>query len=288
MIEHKQFILRGLAAGIAAGLLAFIFSRIFAEPIIQHAIDYESGRDAAQQTLDKAAGLHIADEGKDPFTRGVQRGVGIGTALILFGAAMGGIFSVTYISAARRWTNVRPRVLALGVAGAAFLAIYLLPFLKYPANPPSIGHPDTIKDRSALYLVMVIASIAALAFGMFVRDRLAPRMGGWNAALAGVLGVAVLLAIVMIVLPPLGHLHENVKEFGRHATETPLPLKDPQGHIVFPGFPADDLFRFRLYAVANQFILWTTTGLIFGALVERMAVRRGSTVTVGEPAGSMG
>ena len=42
------------------------------------------------------------------------------------------------------------------------------------------------------------------------------------------------------------------------------------GKIVFPGFPADVLFKFRLYSVINQLILWTTIGLAFGPLVERM------------------
>ncbi|MBN6547760.1 CbtA family protein, partial [Actinacidiphila bryophytorum] len=45
---EKKLILRGLLAGAAAGLLAFLFARVFAEPQIGKAIDYESGRDAAQ------------------------------------------------------------------------------------------------------------------------------------------------------------------------------------------------------------------------------------------------
>jgi hypothetical protein len=77
------------------------------------------------------------------------------------------------------------------------------------------------------------------------------------------------MSIVMVILPPLGHLHTNVLNYGRHATETPLPLTDAKGAIVYPGFPADDLFKFRLYSVINQMILWGTLGLGFGSLVER-------------------
>ena len=54
-----------------------------------------------------------------------------------------------------------------------------------------------------------------------------------------------------VVLPPIGHLHANVARFGQHATETPLPLRDSHGQIVFPGFPADVLFKFRLYSVSQ-------------------------------------
>ena len=34
----------------------------------------------------------------------------------------------------------------------AFVVVYLVPFLKYPANPPSVGDPDTIGKRTALVL----------------------------------------------------------------------------------------------------------------------------------------
>ena len=53
---EKKLILRGVLAGAIAGLLAFVFARIFAEPVINQAINYESGRDAVIAALDKAAG----------------------------------------------------------------------------------------------------------------------------------------------------------------------------------------------------------------------------------------
>ena len=37
---------RGALAGVVAGILGFIFARIFAEPVINQAIAYESGRDS--------------------------------------------------------------------------------------------------------------------------------------------------------------------------------------------------------------------------------------------------
>jgi hypothetical protein len=74
----------------------------------------------------------------------------------------------------------------------------------------------------------------------------------------------------MLLLPSFGHLQANVDEFGKHATETPLPLTDSQGKIVFPGFPADTLFSFRLYSVGAQLILWATIGLIFAPAAEKL------------------
>ena len=78
------------------------------------------------------------------------------------------------------------------------------------------------------------------------------------------------MGLVMASLPMLGHLPFNVAQYGRHATETPLPLRDSKGVIVFPGFPADTLVQFRLYSVAAQILLWSVLGLTFGPMAERL------------------
>ena len=49
--------------------------------------------------------------------------------------------------------------------------VYLVPFVKYPANPPSIGHPDTITDRSGLYLLMVVCSVIFLVTAVWLGQR---------------------------------------------------------------------------------------------------------------------
>ena len=253
---EKRIIWRGLLAGAIGGLLAFLFARVFAEPQIQQAIDYESARDAAQQTIDKAAGLPVESEGMEVFSRAVQANIGIGVALILFGAAMGGLFAVAYMLYLGRSGRLRPRTLALLVAGGGFLGMYLVPFLKYPANPPAIGHADTIQLRSSFYLLMVAASVLFLVLTVWLGKRLQARFGTWNATLiaGGVFIVAT--AIVMLVLP--------------RVAETPEPLTDATGKIVFPGFPADVLFHFRFYSVGAQLVLWAAIGLIFAPMAERL------------------
>lgn len=110
--------------------------------------------------------------GPDIFSRTVQANIGFG--IVLFGAAMGAIFAVVYCVAIGRVGKISPRNLALLVAGGLFLGFYLVPFLKYPANPPSIGHPETIKDRGGLYLLMVVLS---LAFIVGARGMAGPAVG---------------------------------------------------------------------------------------------------------------
>ena len=267
---ERRLIARGLLAGALAGLVAFCFARIFAEPAVNQAIAYERGRDAAQAALNRTAGLPVDAGGPDLFSRAVQGNLGIGVGLIGFGAAMGALYSVVYLLCLGRVGRVQPKTLALLVAGAGLAGLYLVPYLKYPANPPAIGHAETIKQRTALYLTMVVCSVAFIVAAVWLGRRLAPRFGTWNASLLAALGFAVAIGIVMAILPSLGELSANVQAYGHHATETPLPLTDPKGAIVYPGFPADTLFSFRFYSVCNQVLLWGTLGLAFGPMAERV------------------
>jgi hypothetical protein len=278
---EKRLLGRGVLAGALAGLLAFVFARIFAEPVISAAVKYESGRDAAQNLLNMKAGKLIDAAGPDIFSRTVQADVGIGVGMIAFGAAMGALFAIVFTVCLGRVGNLRPRVLALLVAGGGFFGFYLVPFLKYPANPPSIGHPETIKQRTAYYLIMVVASLVLLGLAVLLGRRLQQRLGSWNAVLVAGGTFVVAIGIVMAVLPQLGHLAFNKQQYGLHATETPLPLRDPQGTIVYPGFPADTLVQFRLYSVAAQLLLWSALGLMFGPLAERLLVPAAARVRRG-------
>ena len=283
---ETRLILRGILAGAIGGVLAFVFARIFAEPQIQQAVDYESARDAAQQALDKAAGLPVEAGGMEVFSRTVQANVGIGVALIFFGMAMGALFAVAYAICLGRTGRIRARSLAVLVAGGAFLSLYAVPFVKYPANPPAIGHADTIGLRSSFYLLMVGSSVLFLILTVWLGRRLQARFGTWNATLiAGAVFIAA-TAIVMLVLPSFGELAAN-KQF-HQATETPAPLTDPSGKIVFPGFPADLLFNFRLYSIGAQLILWTAIALVFGPLAERLIEQRGARAGDGRRPATVG
>lgn len=266
----RNLVLRGVGSGAVAGLVAFVFARIFAEPVIQAAIDYESARDDARNALAVAAGRPVDPEGPAIFSRAIQANVGIGVGMILFGVAMGALFAVAYCLAWGRTGRQSPRRLALLVALGGFVTLYLVPFLKYPANPPSIGHPDTIGDRSGLYLVMVLGSVVAALVALWAGQRLAERLGSWNATLVGIASFLVLVGVLMAALPSLGQLQTNLEQYGNLTTETPQPLRDAKGTIVLAGFDADLLYRFRLYAVGAQALLWAVLGSCFGPLAERV------------------
>ena len=162
---EKRLIARGLVAGAIAAVLAFAFARLCAEPVIGRAIAFEDGRTDAEA----AHGVH--EHGVDLFTRGVQANVGLGFGVLIFGVAMGALFAVLFCVVYGRVEGVGPQRLSMLLAAAAFVAVYLVPFVKYPPNPPAVGQSDTIGMRTGWYLVMVLASIVGMVFAVSLQQR---------------------------------------------------------------------------------------------------------------------
>jgi hypothetical protein len=280
---EARIIGRGVLSGFIAGVFAFVFARIFAEPYIQNAIDYESGRDDAIAAIAKAQGIAVDPDGPEIFSRTIQSNIGIATGIIGFATAMGALIAVAYLVLHGRFA-IRPRTLALVITGLAFLGVYLVPFVKYPANPPAVGHTFTIGTRTELYLTMVGCSLLFIALAAVLAQRLKARFGIYNATLIAAAAFIVAISVVIGLLPSLGHLAanralENSIGYGKSATETPLPVRDAHGNITYPGFSADVLWKFRFYSVIAQVIIWGGIGLIFSALVERFLNKEAENAT---------
>src|SRR4051794_5342415 len=223
-----------MLVGVAAGLLAFAFAYVFGEPHVQKAIDFES----------YLARIHHEPEGPELVSRGLQRTAGLLTGTLAMGVALGGLFALVFAWAYGRIGAFSPRATAALLALGAYVTVILVPFTKYPANPPTIGNPDTIGRRTLLYLTMIVISLlAALAAGR-IRRQLGPRIGGWNAAVTAVAAYVAVIAVAQLVLPAVH--------------ETPA------------GFPADVLYRFRLASLGINLTLWTAIGLGFGAAAQRL------------------
>ncbi|MGE0220923.1 CbtA family protein [Mycolicibacterium sp.] len=254
---EKQIIWRGLLAGAVAGVLAFLFARIFVEPRIELAIGYEEGVGAAHEAAEAAAGVAAHSHGEGGgFTRAVQMNIGMGLGVLLFSLAIGALFAVVFAVAYGRVGNVSARLLSVYVAGGMLLSLYVVPALKYPASPPALSLDETIRQRTLLYLLVVVLSAVLLVGAVYLGRRLVARLGTWNATLAAGGAYLVAVAVLFLVLP------------GIH--ETPGPLVDGAGTIIYEGFPADVLYEFRLYSLGTQVVIYATIGLVFAALVSRL------------------
>ena len=242
-------LLRGMLIGIVAGLLCFGFLKIVGEPQVDRAIAFETQLDeakakAAAQAL-IAKGLPAPKEEPKPelVSRRVQAGIGLFTGVMVYNVAFGGLFALAFALAYGRMAEFGPRATAALLAILGLVAVYIVPNLKYPANPPAVGDPVTIGARTALYFSMIAISLAAMIAAGVLRLRLVARYGAWNAFL--IAGAAYLVVVI--------------------AAGLALPAVDE----VPWQFPAVVLWRFRIASMGAQLIMWGTIGLIFGALTER-------------------
>lgn len=252
---ERQIIGRGLLAGAFGGVAAFVFARIFVEPVIERAIGFEDGVGAAHEAAAHGGG-HGHDHGVELFSRAVQANVGMGFGTLAFGAAMGALLAVVFCIAYGRIGPTSARSTSVLLAMAMLVALWVVPALKYPPNPPAVSLDETIRQRSLLYLLLVVASAAFIAAAVYLQRRLSARLGAWNATLASGGAYIVAIGVVMLALPAID--------------ETPGPLRDDAGTIIYQGFPADDLYEFRLFSLGTQIVMWATIGLVFAALVSRV------------------
>jgi hypothetical protein len=260
---ERKFIGAGLCAGLIAGIISFIFARIFIEPQVAKAIGYEEGRGAAEEALEAASGHGHHGEGAEVFTRSVQENIGAGVGTVVFALSMGVFFAVAFTVlwayVGRRWPATDPRAVTAVVGLLGFIAAFGVPFFVYPANPPAVGNDDTIGERSGAYLTITLVSVIAMVIAVVVALQLRDRLGGLASTTVAGIAYLVVIAIAKVLLP----------EFH----EVPEPLKNDQGAIVFPGFPGGVIGDFRVYAIANQVVLWTVLTLVFAAAISAIGRR---------------
>jgi predicted cobalt transporter CbtA len=238
----RSLLIRGMLAGILAAILAVLFARGFAEPQIDLAIGFEAAHEAASHAMAEP----------EIVSRATQKGIGLMTAVGLYGAAVGGIFALVFAFAYGRLAPFGPRVLALVLAGAAFVAVVIVPALKYPPNPPAVGLHDTVGLRTITYFALVAASLASMVISIRMGKQSAARIGAFNGMLFGAASYGVLVIIALVLLPSINEVPSD--------------------------FPAVLLWRFRLASIGTQLLLWTTIGIAFGAMADRV-LRRAESAT---------
>jgi predicted cobalt transporter CbtA len=246
----RTLLIRGMLVGVVAGLLVFAFSKVFGEPQVDRAIAFETAMDAAKAKQHAAMGMPAEQPEPQLVSREVQASYGLFTGVVVYGAAIGGLFALVFAFANGRVGSLSPRAVSALLAAAAFIAVYVVPTLKYPANPPAVGEPDTIGYRTALYFLMLLISVTAMTGAIILRQRLVFRHGAWSAALLAWAAYIVVVAAAGLALPGIDEVPD--------------------------GFPADVLWKFRIASLGMQCVMWASIGLLFGWLTERaMARERG-------------
>ncbi|MEV6274343.1 CbtA family protein [Nocardia sp. NPDC051832] len=253
--NFKTLLLRGLLAGLIAGLLAATVGYFVGEPKIDAAIAIEEAA-AAAEAPGEAGGHSHGDEEEPLVSRDGQKG-GQFLALGLAGLALGAIFA-SVANVARRYSSTTGPRLALALAVGGWLAIVAVPFFKYPANPPAVGDPDTINNRTLLWVAAVLLGLAAVGAGTYVYKLLSAQPDTLR-LIAGVAAFVLLTTLGYVLLPGVDEVKAD--------------------------FPPSLLWQFRVASLTQTATLWAALGLGFAALTEFAA--RGNT-QVREPAATAG
>lgn len=239
-----RLLVRGMLVGIIAGLLAFGFAKVFGEPQVDRAIAFEEGMAHMHSHGDAGDA-----EEEELVSRPVQAGIGLLTGVMVYSVALGGIFALVFAYSLGRIGKVGPRGLGALLALVAFVTVFLVPGLVYPPNPPSVGSPDTIGQRTKLFFLMVLVSVAAAVIAINAGRKFIASSGLWSGAIKGLAVYLVIVAVAAYLFPTINEVPEN--------------------------FSAVLLWKFRIAALGIQLVLWTSLGLIFGAVAERALYPQG-------------
>ena len=239
----RTLLIRGMLVGLVAGLLVFGFGKLFGEPQVDRAITFETALDEVKAKAHAAMGMPAEIPEPELVSREVQASIGLFTGVVVYCTAFGGLFALVFAYADGRVGRLSPRAVSALLAAGGLIAVYVVPNVKYPANPPSVGAPETIGYRSAIYFLMMLISIAAMVAAVIAGKRLAPRYGAWSAALIAAAAYIAVIIVAQLLLPAINEVPDE--------------------------FPAVVLWKFRIASLGMQFVMWATIGLLFGALTER-------------------
>jgi predicted cobalt transporter CbtA len=233
----SRFLRAGALAGAAGGLVMAVILRMLGEGPIGDAVAIEASHESMHDEL---------------YTRATQH-IGGMIGVILYGVFVGVILAVVLAAIRHRLPLRDDWARSIVLSAIGFGTIVLVPFLKYPANPPTVGDPATITRRTVLYLAMVAFSIGATVLTWRVASFASSRWARPRAVPAAVLLYVVAIGTAFAAFPPF--------------TDT-VPLS------------ATLMWRFRLDSLAGQAGLWSVLGLTLGGLLSTRPVPRGEAELV--------
>lgn len=230
-----------LVSGATAGTFLGIINQGIVEPYIERAIEIEM--------QNASANGEIINPMEFSSYRLWQKGGEIAAGAIL-GMSMGALFGIVFAYSHGSLPGSSAKRRALILAGILWLVLYLLPAIKYPANPPAVGDPETIYYRQSLYL----AFLAISGFGALGLAVLYGKLKFGMKKVAVPLAYAGIMAGAFLLLPP-------------NPDEITAPL--------------DLVLGFRLASGLTMTVFWVLLGVVSGIFWDRFALRKTATASMG-------
>jgi predicted cobalt transporter CbtA len=231
-MKTSIFLIIVLVSGAFAGLVHGSANLVLVEPYLDEAIGIENQNLFASGEEDDTLEFWIEYEGYREWQKGGQLLAGV-----ILGTSIGSLFGIVFALSRNSLPGDNNVKKALILAGIMWFTIYFIPFLKYPANPPTVGEAETVVLRSILYLSFIaISGFAAVGFYKL------SKMFKGNKKLFALVGYSVFVSLVFIAMP------ENPDEITA---------------------PIDLVNGFRIMSVLAVSTYWIAVGIILGILWNR-------------------
>ena len=240
------FVIITLLSGAIAGTVLGAINQALVEPYIDRAISIET-----QNAIKEG---EVIDSVELQNYRLWQKGGEIAAGTIL-GMSFGALFGVVFVYSRslllpQSNSNIRK---ALVLAGIMWFVLFLIPALKYPANPPAVGDPETIYYREALYIgLLAISGFSALGLALLYRKLGSRTPNNKNRIIIVPLIYAAIIVGAILILPP-------------NPDKISAPMDLVQG--------------FRIASAFTMSIFWGLLGLILGALWDRLRPHETAQIT---------
>ena len=226
------FITIVLVSGALAGLVHGTINFAIVEPYLDQAIGIENQSLFASGEAEDNLEFWAEYESYRIWQKSGQIFAGV-----ILGTAMGSLFGIVYSLSRNSLPGKNDVTKAVVLSGIMWVTLYLIPFLKYPANPPTVGDADTVILRTILYLSFIaISGLGALAF-----FKLSTKFQN-NKKYLGLVGYVIFIIVVFFAMP------ENPDE-----VTAPMNLVN----------------EFRLVSVLGVSSFWASVGFILGVFWKK-------------------
>ncbi|HSB57188.1 MAG TPA: CbtA family protein [Nitrosopumilaceae archaeon] len=227
------FLVIVLVSGFSAGIIHGLINLVVIEPFLDKAIGIEN------QNLFATGQAQDTPQFWEEFnTYRVWQKQGEVIAGGILGLSMGALFGLVFAYSRPALPSQNHIKKALFLAGIMWFTIFFIPFLKYPANPPTVGDPQTIVIRTTLYVAFVaLSALGALGFSRVYNKVRIP-----SKKIIVPLVYAIYISVIFIIFP-----------------------ENPDQVIA----PEDLINGFRIASASTVTMFWVLNAIILGTLWQK-------------------
>ena len=230
-MDSLSFLVVAVISGAIAGTIFGLINLALVEPYLDRAIGIE-----VQNSINEGEKV---DPQEHVSYRFWQKGGEVIAGTIL-GIAFGSLLGIVFAFGRKTLPGSNNVKKAIILSGIIWLVIFMIPAIKYPANPPTVGDLDTINNRQYLFISFILISgVSALGLStIYKKINLKPSFR--------LLTVSIIYGGVMV---------------GAFIVIPPNPDKVTA--------PMDLINGFRITSMLTMTVFWFVLGVVFGLLWDK-------------------